>query len=112
MPAKTITCRDSAKAHTAAYSRDSRRGGLLHTGTNHRTTPPIHQWADTVRGQLDTELAGLKDVTLVALAGEQYRTALLHSTWPYEVPMKGLGIGQQLGWLTARLNDERAVAAS
>lgn len=81
-------------------------------GTNHRTTPPIHQWADTVRGQLDTELAGLKDVTLVALAGEQYRTALLHSTWPYEVPMKGLGIGQQLGWLTARLNDERAVAAS
>ena len=30
-------------------------------------------------------------------------TILLHSTWPYEVPMKGLGIGQQLGWLAARL---------
>jgi hypothetical protein len=73
-------------------------------GTNHRTSPPIHTWAAGVRGQLDAELAGLENVTLVALAGEQYRTAVRDSRWPVLVPMKGLGIGQQLGWLTGQLN--------
>lgn len=76
----------------------------MRLGTNDRTSPPIHTWAAGVRAQLDTELAGLGDVTLVALAGEQYRTVLLGSRWPSVVPMKGLGIGQQLGWLTAQLH--------
>ena len=75
----------------------------MRLGANARTSPPIHQWAARVRAQLDVELAGIDDITLVALAGEQYRTVLLGSRWPYEVPMKGLGIGQQLGWLTAQL---------
>jgi hypothetical protein len=66
-------------------------------GTNHRTIPPV-------RAQLAVELAGLENVTLIALAVEQYRAALLHSQWPSEVPMKGLGIGQQLGRLTTQLN--------
>jgi hypothetical protein len=73
--------------------------------------PPVREWAAKVRGQLEAELAGL-DVTLIVLAGEQYRTALQGSPWPYEVPMKGLGIGRQLGWLTAQLSGERPVAAS
>lgn len=30
-------------------------------------------------------LAGIENVTLVALAGEQYRTVLLYSQWPSEV---------------------------
>ncbi|HEX9088882.1 MAG TPA: hypothetical protein VF867_15295 [Arthrobacter sp.] len=92
----------------------SARHGLVHPdaviepygmrlGTNDRTSPPIHTWAAGVRAQLDVELAGIEDLTLVALAGEQYRTVLLGSRWPSVVPMKGLGIGQQLGWLTARL---------
>ena len=42
-------------------------------------------------------LAGIENVTLVALAGEQYRTVLLNSQWPSEVHMRGLGIGRQLG---------------
>lgn len=75
----------------------------MRLGTNHTTSPPIHAWAAGVRGQLDVELAGLEDATLVVLAGEQYRTILRDSRWPSEVPMKGLGIGQQLGWLTAQL---------
>ena len=29
------------------------------------------------------------------------------SPWPYEVPMKGLGIGQQLGWSTDKLSAAR-----
>jgi hypothetical protein len=41
----------------------------MRLGTNHPTSPPIHAWADRVRGQLDVELAGLEDVTLVVLAG-------------------------------------------
>lgn len=49
------------------------------------------------------EFAGVENVTLVALAGEQYRTALLDCRWSYEVHMKGLGIGEQLGWLTSAL---------
>ncbi|HEX9227536.1 MAG TPA: hypothetical protein VF885_12910 [Arthrobacter sp.] len=76
----------------------------MRLGTNDRTSPPIHTWAAGVRAQLEVELAGLDDVSLIALAGEQYRTVLLGSRWPSEVPMKGLGIGQQLGWLTARLS--------
>ncbi|WP_264353849.1 hypothetical protein [Pseudarthrobacter sp. MM222] len=39
----------------------------------------------------------------IALAGEQYRIAVHNSRWPDEIPMKGLGIGQQVGWLTERL---------
>ena len=41
---------------------------------------------------------------LIALAGEQYRIAVHNSRWPVDIPMKGLGIGQQLGWLTGRLS--------
>lgn len=84
----------------------SAKHGLLHTdeiidpynlrlGTNDKTSPPIRAWSAGVRDQLD-----LEDVTRVVRAGEQYRTVLLGSRWPSEVPMKGLGIG----WLTARLN--------
>lgn len=72
-------------------------------GTNHRTAPPIHQWADGIRTQLAIELAEVPGVTLVALAGVQYQTVLRPCQWPFQIPMKGLGIGQQLGWLTQQL---------
>lgn len=82
----------------------------MRLGTNHRTSPPIHQWGDMVKAQLEVELAGLENVKLLVLAGEQYRYAVHGSRWEHEAPMKGLGIGQQLGWLTARLsgNERRA----
>jgi hypothetical protein len=73
-------------------------------GTNRPSSPPIHQWAGMVRDQLAAELEGLENIALVALAGEQYRTALRNVPWRVEVPMQGLGIGQQLGWLTGQLN--------
>lgn len=76
----------------------------MRLGTNDGTSPPIHAWAAGVQEQMAAEFAGLEGVTLVVLAGEQYRTILSVSPWPSEVPMKGLGIGQQLGWLTAQLN--------
>lgn len=76
----------------------------MRLGTTHRTTPPIHDWAARVQDQMAAQLAGLESVRLIALAGEQYRTILWDCPWPYEVPMKGLGIGQQLGWLTGKLS--------
>ena len=78
-------------------------------GTNHSTTSRIQQRAAWVREQMAVEFAGLENVKFIALAGEQCRAALLHSQWPSEVPMKGLGIGQRPGWLTARLTGELQV---
>lgn len=73
----------------------------MRLGTNHPT--PINQWAAGVQAQMADEFAGLANVRLIALAGEQYRTALHGAPWPWEAPMKGLGIGRQLGWLTEKL---------
>lgn len=84
----------------------------IRLGTNHRTTPPIHQWAAGVKAQLAEELAGLENVKLIALAGEQYRMAVYFGAFEYEVPMKGLGIGQQLSWLTERLSAGTQAARS
>jgi hypothetical protein len=93
----------------------SAKHGLIHPDTvidpcdtklGTPSAPPLRQWAAGVRDQLAAELADLDDVTLIALAGAQYRTALLDSPWPSEVPMEGLGIGRQLGWLTAKLSGE------
>jgi hypothetical protein len=84
----------------------------MRLGTSHRTTPPIHQWAARVKKQLAAEFAGLKNVRLIVLAGEQYRYAVHNAPWPSEVPMKGLGIGQQLGWLTVQLTAGGPAAGS
>jgi hypothetical protein len=53
------------------------------------------------------QLTGLDHVTLFALAGEQYLTALREVPWPVEVPMQGLSIGQQPGRLNGKLNRSR-----
>lgn len=68
-----------------------------------KTGPAIDQWARTVGGQLTRELAGVPDVELLVLAGEQYRTCLRFCHYPHRVPMQGMGIGQQLGFLTREL---------
>lgn len=61
--------------------------------------PFIHEWARRVRAQLAQELRDVDDPSLLVLAGEQYRTILYPSPWSYSVPMKGLGLGEQLSWL-------------
>ena len=68
-----------------------------------KTGPPIWDWAADVANQLQIELIGLDDVELLVLAGEQYRTFLRFTDYPARVPMKGMGIGQQLGYLTREL---------
>lgn len=61
-----------------------------------------YAWADRVVGQLEAALADVERPQLVILAGARYRAILDRSAWPYKVPMLGLGIGQQLAWLTDR----------
>lgn len=91
----------------------SARHGLVHPDTvldpydqrlsGSRASSSNEEWADRVRKQMADELGGIRNVRLMALAGEQYRTVLRDIPWQYEVPLQGLGIGQQLGWLTRHL---------
>lgn len=68
-----------------------------------KPAPPIHTWADRVRVQLAAEVSDLPRVELVILAGAQYQTVARPCQWPFEIPMRGLGIGHQLEWLTGQL---------
>jgi hypothetical protein len=74
-------------------------------GRNHRDPdrdgPPIMEWRTRVLEALKVELADVPNPTLVVLAGKQYRVILDGIEWPAAVPMRGLGIGQQLAWLNA-----------
>lgn len=65
----------SAK-HGLVHADDVREPYDVKLGTNARTSPPIHQWSVTVREQLTAELAGVENLKLVVLAGEQYRYAV------------------------------------
>ena len=62
------------------------------------------RWTDHVRQQLAAQLADRADREVVVLAGRHYRgwidTLPDTCTWTVSVPMAGLGIGQQLAWLT------------
>ncbi len=64
-------------------------------------------WAESLRPALLKRLAFWQATTVVFLAGTLYREHL--SGWLYdqnikvEIPMAGLGIGEQLGWLRTQL---------
>jgi cytoplasmic iron level regulating protein YaaA (DUF328/UPF0246 family) len=66
-----------------------------------KDAPPTWTWRARVLDALKVELADVPNPHLVVLAGETYRVILHWSEWTSEVPMKGLGIGQQLAWLNA-----------
>lgn len=72
--------------------------------------PPIHQWSENVISQLRAlEVRHeVQDMRLLILAGEAYRTPFIETAihrvpWPVEVPMRGLGIGEQLRFLKQAL---------
>lgn len=74
-----------------------------------KQAPPIYQWAEHAAWGLARELGDVREpIELLVLAGDQYRVILGFLECPAEVPLYGLGIGQQLGWLTQRLNEEAA----
>ncbi|MDO9044997.1 MAG: hypothetical protein Q7U35_06795 [Methanobacteriaceae archaeon] len=59
-------------------------------------------WSDKVLEQLK-EVSDLKNDEFIFLAGENYRKHLLPHLNNYEIPMKGLGIGKQLGYLKEKV---------
>jgi hypothetical protein len=104
-----------AEANSDHWYILSAKHGLVHPDTelepydvklgDAKTGPAIWEWATRVHDQLETELwrLGVPLAELLVLAGEQYRTFLRLGNWPARVPMEGLGIGQQLGYLTQEL---------
>lgn len=71
----------------------------------HHDGPPIQEWAAGVAEQLRNAMIELnvEDPQLVLLCGQKYRTVVQMTTMPCIAPMRGMGIGQQLGWLTREL---------
>jgi len=63
-------------------------------------------WANDVLQQLLTVLTGYEDCTVFFHAGTKYREVLLASLsergYHCEVPLEGLGIGEQLAWYKSR----------
>lgn len=76
---------------TAPYERTLARMGVVDR----------RAWAKEVTEQLD--VLGVRADRIVVLAGLRYREflmpALLSRATSVEIPMEGLGIGQQLAWL-------------
>jgi hypothetical protein len=65
----------------------------------------VRRWASRVLDRLRS-VADLGTDQLVFLAGERYRRYLLPSISHYEVPLAGLGIGEQLRFLKESIRDE------
>jgi hypothetical protein len=57
-------------------------------------------WGQKVKQQM-TE-AGIADAQFVGLAGARYIEPLVLAGLTLETPMKGMGIGQQLAWLSRK----------
>jgi hypothetical protein len=62
----------------------------------------VKDWAIDVIDQMQGKIDFQKD-EIVFLAGERYRKFLMPLCRNAKVPLVGLGIGKQLGWLKARL---------
>lgn len=58
----------------------------------------IKRWANIVKGQMEV-VCPSDQCEYTYLAGEKYRKYLVTYTKDYSVPLKGLGIGQQLKML-------------
>ena len=59
----------------------------------------IKAWAKKVIEELRKE-ANLNNDEFIFLAGENYRKFLIPEIKNYKIPMKGLGVGNQLKFLT------------
>jgi hypothetical protein len=69
---------------------------------NKMSTKEIKVWAKKVIDELK-KVADLNNDAFIFLVGENYREFLVPKIRNYKIPMKGLGIGKQLKFLTDRL---------
>jgi cytoplasmic iron level regulating protein YaaA (DUF328/UPF0246 family) len=65
----------------------------------------IKQWSNLVLNKLKN-ISNLEEDEFIFLAGENYRKFLIPPIKNYKIPMKGLGIGRQLKWLTEKIKNE------
>jgi cytoplasmic iron level regulating protein YaaA (DUF328/UPF0246 family) len=63
----------------------------------------VKDWAIDVIDQMEGKINFQKD-EIIFLAGERYRKFLMPLCRNAKVPLEGLGIGKQLGWLKKKLN--------
>lgn len=63
----------------------------------------VKDWALDVIEQMQGKINFQKD-EIIFLAGERYRKFILPLCRNAKVPLKGLGIGKQLGWLKKKLS--------
>ncbi len=71
---------------------------------NSMRTAAKRKWAEKVLQQL-REKAELDKDEFIFLAGNNYRSFLIHYIKHYSVPMEGLPIGKQLAWLTDHIDE-------
>ena len=69
---------------------------------NGKSDREMQQWAQAVLRDLAMR-ADLVHDQFVFLAGERYRRHLVRQLQHVDIPMKGLGIGKQLGFLKQRV---------
>ncbi len=72
------------------------------TTLNNMKNIDIKNWAEKVLQQLEQKTDLTKD-EFIFLAGERYRKFLIPKIKGYNVPMKSLGIGKQLSWLSNQI---------
>ena len=73
---------------------------------NKKSDEEIKKWAGLVIEKL-RRACDLKNDKFIFLAGENYRKYLIPAILNYETPMKGLGIGKQLGYLKNNIKSVR-----
>jgi hypothetical protein len=93
----------------------SAKYGLVHPDTvippyeqtlNTMKSTEVKDWALDVIDQMEGKIDFQKD-EIIFLAGERYRKLLMPLCRNAKVPLEGLGIGKQLGWLKKKLDSTK-----
>ncbi len=69
---------------------------------NNMNSREIKAWSEHVLKQLK-DVSNTDEDMFIFLAGDRYRKYLLPHIKHYQIPMKGLGIGKQLGYLKKKV---------
>jgi len=69
---------------------------------NKMSTEQKKQWANSVLKQLK-KVTDLENDYFIFLVGNNYRKFIIPEIKHYKIPMKSLGIGKQLQWLSRRI---------